>query len=128
MPVIIDSSALLAALLAETGADIVALALGDAAISTVNIAECVEVLARRGLDTAALHDVLTLPTIRAMPLSLDIAITAGELAPLTRSAGLSLGDRCCLALARSLGARVLTADRMWAQFGAPLGIDIQVIR
>lgn len=33
----------------------------------------------------------------------------------TPTGGLSLGDRCCLALARRLGASaILTADRAWS--------------
>ncbi|MBI3977092.1 MAG: hypothetical protein HY331_02795 [Chloroflexi bacterium] len=41
----------------------------------------------------------------------DLAYQAGLLHPATRQAGLSLGDRACLALARRLGLPALTADR-----------------
>jgi PIN domain nuclease of toxin-antitoxin system len=37
-----------------------------------------------------------------------------------------LGDRSCLALARSLGAPLLTADRAWQRID--LGIEIELIR
>jgi PIN domain nuclease of toxin-antitoxin system len=41
----------------------------------------------------------------------------------TRGRGLSFGDRACLALANSLGATILTADRTWA------GLDrVELIR
>jgi ribonuclease VapC len=40
--------------------------------------------------------------------------------------GLSFGDRACLALAKSLVAPALTADRSWARLD--LGIAIEVIR
>ncbi len=43
-----------------------------------------------------------------------------------RSAGLSLGDRACLALAVQRDLPVMTADRVWAGLGLP--IDIQLIR
>ncbi|MCU0348732.1 MAG: hypothetical protein MUC59_17465 [Saprospiraceae bacterium] len=48
------------------------------------------------------------------PLSESQADAAARLRPVTRSLGLSLGDRCCLALASELkGASVVTADRAW---------------
>jgi ribonuclease VapC len=47
---------------------------------------------------------------------------------LTRSAGLSLADRLCLALARRLKAKVLTADRAWTLVAEPLGLDVGLIR
>lgn len=54
------------------------------------------------------------------------ARTAGLLRRATRTAGLSLGDRSCLALALSLDAPVLTADRAWADLD--VGARIEVIR
>ena len=45
---------------------------------------------------------------------------------LTRSAGLSLGDRACLALAQRLGLEAVTAERAWA--GLELGVTVRVIR
>lgn len=53
---------------------------------------------------------------------------SAELHPLTRGAGLSLGDRVCLALAATLGAPVVTADRGWDAVAGPAGVSIQVIR
>jgi ribonuclease VapC len=50
----------------------------------------------------------------------------GSLRPLTRSAGLSLGDRACLALAARLGAWVLTADS--ASTDLPIDVKLQPIR
>ena len=58
----------------------------------------------------------------------DLAFDAGLLLPLTRAAGLSLGDRACLALARRLGARVLTGDRAWARVADAVGVEVELIR
>ena len=44
------------------------------------------------------------------------------------SAGLSLGDRACLALATELGASAVTADRGWSAVAGPAGVSVQVIR
>ena len=54
------------------------------------------------------------------------ALASAELRPATRAAGLSLGDRACLALARSRKATALTADRAWNR--AELDIEIEFIR
>nr|WP_242045152.1 type II toxin-antitoxin system VapC family toxin [Anabaena catenula] len=54
------------------------------------------------------------------------ALTIAKLRPLTKSAGLSLGDRACLALGKRLNLPVLTADKVWTSLS--LGITINLIR
>jgi PIN domain nuclease of toxin-antitoxin system len=44
----------------------------------------------------------------------------------TRSGGLSLADKACLALGRATGLAVLTADKVWMELG--LGLEIRLIR
>ena len=51
---------------------------------------------------------------------------AGRLRSATRQAGLSLGDRACLALAQSRGAVAFTTDRAWADLD--VGVAIEVVR
>jgi ribonuclease VapC len=46
--------------------------------------------------------------------------------PLTKTHGLSLADRACLALAKRLDIPIVTADRDWADLN--LGITLQLIR
>lgn len=54
------------------------------------------------------------------------AIDVARPRPLTRDAGLSLGDRACLALARRLDAPVLTADTAWQ--GVAHRVELHPIR
>ena len=129
---VLDASALLAYLGDETGAAVVADAIaGGATISTVNLAEAFSTLASRGVKpeevAADLGDRGLLGgAITVEPFTAADAIETARLRPLTRSAGLSLGDRGCLALARRLSAPVLTADQAWGSL--KLDADVRSIR
>jgi PIN domain nuclease of toxin-antitoxin system len=57
-----------------------------------------------------------------------LADATAALRPATRKAGLSLGDRACLALAQQLNATILTTDRPWLALAADLGLEILCIR
>jgi PIN domain nuclease of toxin-antitoxin system len=48
--------------------------------------------------------------------------------PITAKAGLSLGDRICLAQAKRLNATALTADRPWAIIAERLDVKVELIR
>ncbi|MFZ1106612.1 MAG: PIN domain-containing protein [Hyphomicrobiaceae bacterium] len=61
-----------------------------------------------------------------VPFDEELARQTGALRPATRSLGLSLGDRACLALAQRERLPVLTADRSWAKLD--LGIAITMVR
>jgi PIN domain nuclease of toxin-antitoxin system len=56
----------------------------------------------------------------------DQAYQAGLLRPLTRQFGLSSGGRACLALTRSRGLPVLTADQAWEAL--QVDVEVRVIR
>src|SRR5215471_1326120 len=53
-----------------------------------------------------------LPFVR-IALDEKLALTAGLMLPVTRRAGLSFGDRACLAPANKLSVRAITANRAW---------------
>lgn len=128
MRVVLDASALLATLLGERGADVVDAVIEDAIISSVNIAEVAERLARNADSKSMIERIIAdLPCMIAVP-ETATAIDAGTLRSLTKPAGLSLGDRFCLALARSLAAPVLTADRSWLSVAEAVGVDVRLIR
>ncbi len=128
MKIVLDASAIVAAIQNEPGGDKLADALGHAFVSTVNVAETYTIAERKSLHSDLVRGFFEYPGIDIVPLSLVQAEIAGRMATLTNVAGLSLGDRCCLALAISERAQVLTADRVWLQFAEPLGITIKSIR
>ena len=130
---VLDASALLAYLRDEPGAEVVSEAIaGGATISTVNLAEVLSHAAGRGSDPAALVERMSERgllggAIAVEPFTTADAVETARLRPLTRDAGLSLGDRACLALARRLEAPALTAELAWAQAG-DLAVELQQIR
>lgn len=109
----------------EPGADKVLAMLPGAYLSSVNFAEIISRLCDWGKSASeGISDVEALG-VEIVDFDVDQAAAAGELRPMTRSLGLSLGDRACLALARRQGLPVLTADRAWGQLP---GFDITIIR
>lgn len=128
MRAVLDASALVAALLDEPGAEIVDQALETALISTVNLAEVTAALAREGNTERQVRHILDLLKLSCVPPDEALAIDAGLLRPVTDAAGLSLGDRFCLALARRLGTVALTADRNWLKVAGSVGVEVRLIR
>lgn len=128
MTAVLDASALTALLLLEPGWEQVDAVLDDAVISVVNIAEVVGLFARRGVAEPDIRHVLDEADIPRLPFDDELAFQAGLLVTATRYAGLSLGDRACLALARQLGATALTTDRAWSDVAKAVGVSVQVIR
>lgn len=122
----LDASALLALLSAEPGSDKVAENVPGAAISAVNLSEVVSKLIERGVPEQAVRSALQQIELEIHSFGEDLAYQAGVLKLETRSAGLSFGDRACLALGRKLAAPVLTTERNWKELD--LGVEIRVIR
>ncbi|SDF38188.1 PIN domain nuclease, a component of toxin-antitoxin system (PIN domain) [Thermus arciformis] len=124
---LLDASALLAYLQREPGFETVREALREgAAISAVNLAEVAGKLKARGKDPERIVRRLVAMGLEVLPFTLEEALEAGALDPLTRPLGLSLGDRACLAAGKVRGLAVLTADRTWA--GAVPGVEVAVVR
>ena len=125
---VLDASALLALLLGEPGADKVRATLADSAVASVNLSEIVGYFARNGVAEKDIRLVLDPLPIARIPFDERLAFAAGMLLPTTRKAGLSFGDRACLALATRLGVQALTADRSWQGIAEVVGVDVDVIR
>jgi PIN domain nuclease of toxin-antitoxin system len=126
--IVLDASAVLALMQREPGTDIVAASLPGALLGMVNFAEVVTKLCERGIGMNVARDAVASLGIKIAEFTEEQACLIGELRPLTRSAGLSLGDRACLALGKVSGATILTAEGVWSQIASVAGVDIQLIR
>lgn len=123
---VIDASALLAFILKEPGGDVAATSFPGGVMSAANTSEVLAALTRKGASMEEALAGVRETGVETVAVSEDHAITAAALSPLTRHAGLSLGDRLCLALSLEVGAPVVTAERSWKKL--TLGIDIHLIR
>ena len=121
----LDASALLAVLLREPGADRVGRLLESSLISTVNLSEVVASAVERGLMLESVTISLARLSMLVVPFDAEQAYIAASFRPATRSLGLSLGDRACLALGFVRTLPVLTADRDWAK--VDIGVKVEVI-
>ena len=122
--IVLDSSALLALLLDEPGAESVARHLAESTMSTVNLCEVIAVAQRAGRSPQRLEVALRASPISFAAFEVEHAMAAGRLEATTRPPGLSLGDRACLALAIARDLPVLTADRAWARLELPIAVEV----
>ncbi|WP_084782921.1 type II toxin-antitoxin system VapC family toxin [Leptolyngbya sp. O-77] len=130
--VVLDASAMLAYLFDEDGAGLVETALNDSAcIGAINWAEVLSKVEDKGHSSEALIITLTNQgllgnTLEVLSTTEKDALLIAQLRPQTKSLGLSLGDRACLALGMRLEIPVLTADTAWNNL--TLNISIRMVR
>src|SRR4051794_6913816 len=125
--IVLDTSAVLAVLNQERGAErLTPELLSGAVISTVNLAEVQSKLVSRGVDPDDAWDATVSIIGDVVPFRHEHAKLAGDLVAQTRTLGLGLGDRACLALGISLKAGVYTADASWSKL--KIAAPIHVIR
>lgn len=123
---VLDASALLCLLFDEPGADRVEARLTRALVSAVNYHEVLAKLTDRGVEVTEARAMLAELDIDIIAVDREQADIGGEIRPLTRSVGLSLGDRCCLALAKSRQAVAITADQVWGDLD--IGVVVELVR
>ena len=97
-------------------------------MSTVNLAEVVGHYARHGASPERIAEVLGPLPVEYVAPDVTLAYDIGLLLPVTRFAGLSLGDRSCLALARRFRIPAFTAERRGADVAEAAGAEVQLIR
>jgi PIN domain nuclease of toxin-antitoxin system len=110
---VLDASAVLASVFREPGHDVVDAVMGNSIMTSVNLAEVASKLSDRGYTEETIRWTLSQLAVEVIAFSRVTATESGLLRSATRSLGLSLGDRACLALAIERGVPALTADRRW---------------
>jgi ribonuclease VapC len=123
---VLDASALLCLLHDEKGADRVAEALPASVISAVNLSEAIAKLADVGLSAKRISAAIEALQLAVISFDEEQAALAGLLRPKTKCAGLSFGDRACLALGQMRKTVVLTCDNAWSSLD--LGIAVEQLR
>ncbi len=124
--IVFDSSVLIAILRQEPGSEVGEQSLNEALISTVNLAEVATYLARNSVPPETIQEALASFPIEVVPFDREQGLITGYLYPACKSLGLSLGDRACLALAKSKSLPVLTADRAWLKL--EVNVSVKSIR
>lgn len=124
--VVLDASALLAVLNGEPGADLVVQVLPRSTISTVNLCEVVSKLSTADMPPKDIREAIEGLPLEITPFDGEQAYSSGLLSARTQRAGLSLGDRACLNLGKTLSLPVITADKAWAKLST--GVKVKLIR
>ena len=125
---VLDASALIALLKGERGGSKVAGVVADAAVGVFNQAEVVSHFVHLGAPLDEIQMMLGALPYTVVAADEALAWEAGALRSVTRQAGLSLGDRFCLALAKRTNVSAYTADRAWKEVPAEAGVKIITIR
>lgn len=126
--VVLDASAVLAVIFDEPGGDRVADHLPGAQVSTVNIAEVATRLLALEMPRDTVETVIETLQLTIQPFDYGQALMTAQLRSVTRAAGLSLGDRACLALAKTRQTEALTSDRIWRDIADSAGVAVTLIR
>ena len=126
MSVVLDSSALLAMILNEEGADVAFANAKGGLVSAVSMTEVLEKAAERGVPPRAVFTQQDRLEIAVIPFDADHAMAAAALRPAARRLNISLADLACLSLALRDGRPVVTGDRDWLSLA--LELDIRLIR
>jgi ribonuclease VapC len=130
-PIIADTSAVIAYLNFEPGADEVRKCLPRIRIAMVNVAEIVAVVSRHHVSRSWIEERIFRVFPEMLPFDPEQAYLCGALETVTRPKGLSLGDRACLAAGILHGWPVLTAESTWTEIDwkAPgYNVEIHLIR
>jgi ribonuclease VapC len=122
--VVVDSSAILAVIKSDLGAQRANDEARGGRMSALNYCEVVGWLAERGSSTAEIDNVVAPFNLTIEHFDNARALAAGVLKAKGRN--ISLADRACLALAIELGLPVITGDRVWRDLD--VGVEVRMFR
>jgi ribonuclease VapC len=122
--IVLDSSALIASVFKEPGYERIGDFGGPVFVSAVNMTETRARLIDKGMEPDEIEESLDVISKTVVDFTDADAKSAAGLRTATRRAGLSLGDRACLALAIEKGGKAVTADRVWAELGLPVEVEL----
>ena len=127
---IMDASALMAMVKNEKGGSLVDTLVDEheCMVSSVNIAEVSSKLLEAGVESTHLKRMIRTMNVQIIDFNQEQALASAELRLLTKSAGLSLGDRACLSLAKLMDGTAVTADRPWMDVAEAVGVKVLLIR
>jgi ribonuclease VapC len=106
----------------------VAGAIASARMSAVNYAEVISHFIHAGMPPNEVDAMLAPLPLIIVDADAALARTAGRLRQATSEAGLSLGDRFCLALAARDRLPAWTADRQWRAISNRIDAEVVIIR
>ena len=127
---VMDASAMLALMQAEKGWEVVDDLIREqqCVASCVNIAEVGTRMIDKGLAPSQLERTLKEMDVQPVDFDLEQSTFCAELRLSTKYAGLSLGDRACLALAKLMDGTAVTSDRAWLDIAETTKIKVLMIR
>ena len=127
---VIDASALLAQMQSEIGCELIDNLVLEhkCVVSTVNLVEVATKLIDKGLAPELLARTLKELDVQPIDFDQEQALLSAKLRVSTKSAGLSLGDRACLALAQLMQGTAVTADHAWQDVKSVVDVKILQIR
>jgi ribonuclease VapC len=126
--IVFDSSAILAVLRAENGADAIIEQLDFGVISAVNLGEVVQVQLRGGHLRAEIEETFGELGVTVAVVDAELAMAAAEMRATALAKGMSQADCICLALAKREGVPALTGDRKWLEVAGALGVEVKLFR
>ncbi len=125
---VFDASAMIALLKAEKGHEQLAGLVAGACMCVVNLSEVIAHFVQGGASPEEAQGNTQKLAIDYMSADEALSVEAGVLRGVTSRAGLSMGDRYCLALAKSENATAVTADQRWRLLPESVGVKIQFFR